>query len=66
MLLLMLAQTPTPTNAPDGTTAWPLLFLMAAAALVVGGLSFLFLYRRYGNDPMSIDEPFDRSKPDQP
>jgi hypothetical protein len=48
MTLLFLAQTPSPP--PGDTTGWPLLVLMAFAALVIGGLSFLFLARRYGSD----------------
>lgn len=47
-ITFMLAQTPAPSTGD--TTGWVLLLLMAGAAVVIGGLSLLFLTRRYGRD----------------
>ena len=47
-ITLMLAQTPA---QPTGdTTGWGLLLLMGGVAVVIGGLSLLFLTRRFGRD----------------
>jgi hypothetical protein len=47
-VLSLLAATATPTPAAQGdTTGWQTLFLMALGALLVAGLSILYLVRRF-------------------
>jgi hypothetical protein len=50
-LFSLTAATATPTSGAQGdTTGWATLFLMAMGALLVAGLSILYLVRRFGRE----------------
>jgi hypothetical protein len=48
--LLGATATPSPSPLPNPTTGWQTLFLMALGAVVVAGLSILYLIRRFGRE----------------